>query len=674
MELFTTLTFNVTNITTTNHTLNSTAMPQAAKYYWRLRSYDGYNYSNYSANNSIDITYAKITITSPAGNAIVNAGQSVSLSVIEEDNGIWITTANFIIIGDGSNTAANLSNTTATQVTNWTGTYVVPDVSSRIITLFAHGVNSSLGISVNHSINLRITRSIGSAVGNPNISTFFTDPTYVQVNRSANITLIIDADVLLDDVVAQVTWPNNTIQILTRNIGSDGNSTNSFVYYYNYTFDANLTGNYTIKINATDINYPTSGLILANTTVYSNNTQTINITGISIENYTLKDISSKRVFFKGANITQVIVPGRYDLDVETGSTKLLYALSNLSLISGNIAACNFTEIDETITSPANSRAVDQWITSCDGVSAQSIGITYDYTTKTASITNEENIELYKCNDITNCGWSKITDGIFTNLNHITANMTNFSVFMLSEDTAPTPVSTPAGGGASGGGGGGATADRLISIDIISPAPLSIYKNDTIIAPLFIKNNGEIVLRGIKLTAESPSDGLELELTDDTIDTLFVGQEVSADLIIRSSKELTSESHEIIITASVTDPQFKDSVKFFVNLLEFGITEKKLVIEKIEFLRKLLEGNPECLELQELIDNAQESLEKEEIDKALKTVEAAIQACKELVSLQGKELQVPKKISFETYIALAEILALVLVIYMIYRYYKKRHKK
>ena len=137
----------------------------------------------------------------------------------------------------------------------------------------------------------------------------------------------------------------------------------------------------------------------------------------------------------------------------------------------------------------------------------------------------------------------------------------------------------------------------------------------------------------------------------------------------------STQNEITIEANVLEPSIKDSAKFFINLLEFGFGEKEGVLDRIAVLKNIMEGNPECLELQELLDQANVAMDNQQYNKALSLVEAAIQACKDLVSSLGKELVTePKRNYRDIIIATAETFGALILFTLIYRYYKKRRGK
>tara|TARA_Y100000310_G_scaffold12560_1_gene12934 strand:+ start:120 stop:1697 length:1578 start_codon:yes stop_codon:yes gene_type:complete len=213
--------------------------------------------------------------------------------------------------------------------------------------------------------------------------------------------------------------------------------------------------------------------------------------------------------------------------------------------------------------------------------------------------------------------------------------------------------------------------QQIALDIIQPSPLSLFTNDSIITPIFITNKGDTTLRNINLKAITESINLDLQLTQENIGFLFPGQTIALDLIMRSNAETSISEHSITIEANVQDPRFKDSAKFFINILEFGFGERKTVTEKIEIINTLFDGNPDCVELKGLINQAEVELDKENYNKALSLVEAAIQGCKDLVASLGKELVTTPRRDTNIYISIIETIIALIFFMFIYRYYKKQ---
>jgi len=367
-------------------------------------------------------------------------------------------------------------------------------------------------------------------------------------------------------------------------------------------------------------------------------------------------------------------PGEYNLEFKAGKVTTL--VSNVTLDGDEGDICVFNDLAEDISPPANTRAVDQFNLSCynleygwSNIASKSVNITYNYSDIVSSITYEENLDIYKCQSVSSCSWETLTSTLSSDLNKIEIGLTNFSVFMLAEDTTITTVSVSTGGG---GGGSGSTKTKPVSLNIIHPGSLSIEGDGTIYTPIIIENTGSSVLVGITLEATTTSDNVELKLENNFIGSLNVGEQTTTTLAISN---LGGEfgDYEIKVIARVSSPKFVDSVKMFLSLLGAGAGDKESAMNQIEFGKQVFNGNPECLELYELLEQADESIEEGKYQQAYDLADAAVQACKDLVSLEGKELVMPKRPRTipDIVILVGEILLFVFIFMLIYRYYKRR---
>lgn len=229
--------------------------------------------------------------------------------------------------------------------------------------------------------------------------------------------------------------------------------------------------------------------------------------------------------------------------------------------------------------------------------------------------------------------------------------------------APTPV-------AGGGGGGGSTRKTPVALKIIVPEPFSMFTHDRIVVPIKIQNKGQTDLSKIRISSVSTLKGIRTELEKNFFESLPVGKEEKFDLTIITDTNTTG-SYEVIINATVGSPVYSDSASFFVNLIEIGWQEKIKAQEKIVFLDELLIGNPECLELTEILNEAKKAFENNDYNKSLELAENAIQACKYAVSSKGRSIEVKRTFDFGTFIVMFTIFLLAfLFILFIYNSYKR----
>ncbi|MBS3160437.1 LamG domain-containing protein [Candidatus Woesearchaeota archaeon] len=655
------------NITQSNYTLTVNEMPSVGRHYWRVRAYDGTNYSSYSSLFQVDIVYAVINITSPNYNSIVRILNTYEFKVEEIANTNWTQRVNITFTAAGTSYGPFLMTNNSDPLTNYTYNFTIPNVNPGFLTVVATGYNETL--SINATSRFRITIPETPAVTRPGITDAYSINTYTYPNVSANITVRSDLSVLLNTITVQIFQPNGTTSTLTSTVNNEDNADDEdFNYEHNYTFTPGDLGEHIIAVSITDTNYPDSAYIAyKNNSFYVNTSRGISLiaSGAGLNNITLKDIYSRHTLNKLNNSENVtIIPGNYDIKVST--SKIEAELINGTIYENPITLCSFEDIEDTVDPPSNVRSVDQFTLDCGNSTYNSVNLTYNYTNIIGSVTFEENLNIYKCDSTSSCSWVRQNKSLDTTNNLIIARFSNFSVFMLSEDTSTTTTTVATSGGAGGGSGGGLS--RLIAIDIIQPGNLTIYEEDTIITPIKIKNTGKTSLFGIFLVASTLNEGLELSLDNNFISALIPGQEDATNLRI-VSRNFTGENAEVLVTAKVTTPVVQDQVKFLLNVLTGGKTKAE---EQITFAEEFFNGNPECLELKELLDQAQIALDNREYDEAVKIVDSAIQSCKNLLSLEGKQPRLPTEAELSDLLILGlETLVFFILTYSMYNYYKKR---
>lgn len=184
--------------------------------------------------------------------------------------------------------------------------------------------------------------------------------------------------------------------------------------------------------------------------------------------------------------------------------------------------------------------------------------------------------------------------------------------------------------------------KPVYLDIIVPKPITIYKNETVTIPILLKNRENFTLEGISLQAISNNTALSLSFTSDKFEKLEPGKEIETMLIMKAYKAMAS--YEVLISANITNPSYVDSASFYVNSIELGTENATQVNTKITFTRDLLGENPECLELNEVLAEAQEAVNNNDLGKANLLIEQVINDCKYLVSSKENPTETPSKVS------------------------------
>jgi hypothetical protein len=247
-------------------------------------------------------------------------------------------------------------------------------------------------------------------------------------------------------------------------------------------------------------------------------------------------------------------------------------------------------------------------------------------------------------------------------------------FLFNLTVNPPGVTTaivPSGGG----GGSSKSKTKPVMLKIIVPEPVSMFTLGKIVVPIKLQNRGQTDLKGIRITAMATLAGIRTELEKDYFGELAVGKEEKFDMTVLSDANAKG-SYEIIINATVESPAYSDTASFFVNLIEMGWQEKIKAQEKIIFLEELLVGNPECLELKELLNDAKKSFDEGDFKKSLELADKAIEACKYAVSSKGKVIQVKRTFGVNNFILIftASLLAFLLLLFIFNSYKRARFKR
>jgi len=208
-------------------------------------------------------------------------------------------------------------------------------------------------------------------------------------------------------------------------------------------------------------------------------------------------------------------------------------------------------------------------------------------------------------------------------NDSSTNATSNNFFV--EFTPPVVVTTPSSG---------SSKTRPVSLKIIMPGPISSFKKERVVVPIKLVNNGIINLNGITLFGEISKDNVvrdDIFLYFDQFEfvSLPAGVEEETNLTIDVNTEEVG-TYEITINATVDSPIYNDWGKIYLTVQE-GVK----IEERILFTEEFIADNPECLELQELVEEAKRLSAAGEPELARLKTEEAINACKETISQQGR---------------------------------------
>ena len=207
-------------------------------------------------------------------------------------------------------------------------------------------------------------------------------------------------------------------------------------------------------------------------------------------------------------------------------------------------------------------------------------------------------------------------------------------------------------------GGGTTIEtRIASLTITVVSPVSISPNSENIVPVTFTNKGDVTLRDIVISAGTQEKNeFSVSFETEKISLLETNKNTTVDMTI-TTHELTKGSYEIKIVGAVGSPRFNQSTVIYLRNMASNQTKLE---EKIQVVKDLFEENPECLDLTELIIEAEKELGKNNIQKAKELTETALENCRDLIRYKANMTQLITPGEGKTISIFEMVIALILV--------------
>jgi hypothetical protein len=285
-----------------------------------------------------------------------------------------------------------------------------------------------------------------------------------------------------------------------------------------------------------------------------------------------------------------------------------------------------------------------------------LNYTYSGVTHIDVIINNETGMVSFVSEASFSGTETVIFSAHDNFSSTDSNPVSLTVTSISS----TPPSSP-------GGGGGGGRSRTASLDIIINTTQVVNKNETRSIPFYLKNSGEVSLSDISVKATSESGDLILSLDKTRFDKINKDAQVSNMLIVNAS-EAKTRRYIVFLNASVKNPPLEESAAILIDIF----SEKIEIDELIIFAKDLFKVNPECLELQELIDQTEREVEEGNLEKARGTISIAIETCKDMIRHEEEPKSlIPKKDNI-TPVIIASVILIVIIVggFLLYNHMKK----
>ena len=249
---------------------------------------------------------------------------------------------------------------------------------------------------------------------------------------------------------------------------------------------------------------------------------------------------------------------------------------------------------------------------------------------------------------------------------LTASSNNISLNVSYTETQTQTIVQQSGGG---GGGGSATGTKIASLSIAISPMENIKSYNMTSALVTLKNTGQVALSGIRISADA-SDSMEItsSLTTSYISSLGVDQSATTTLNI-ITYQLSKDSYEIKLTAAASDPKLNQTSVIYIR----PIFNETKVEEKLQFVKDLFEDNPECLDLMELIVQAETEIGQNNMNNAKELTETALDNCRDIISYSNatKRRVTPETLNLPLNEIIMAFLAIALVSILAYLLIERR---
>ncbi len=186
----------------------------------------------------------------------------------------------------------------------------------------------------------------------------------------------------------------------------------------------------------------------------------------------------------------------------------------------------------------------------------------------------------------------------------------------------------------------------VPLEIIVPEQVTTYVNRTIFIPVILKNNWNGSIKDVSVNASAigyhnSSINATVRLSEDYFPVIDKGSNVSLSVVVENYRD--DEPYEVLINATVKDPEYTDTASVLINSMEKSKDDEDDIKSKIQFARDLMNDNPECQELVKLVDKAESAAEQGNVEEASKLVKASVDGCKYLINQKSSvDEQRPKK--------------------------------
>lgn len=221
-----------------------------------------------------------------------------------------------------------------------------------------------------------------------------------------------------------------------------------------------------------------------------------------------------------------------------------------------------------------------------------------------------------------------------------------------------------------------TETKVADMAILVPSMISLTPLSKTIVPIILKNTGQLDLNTITLVAKSNQTELKLNLNETSWPIIKIGNSIYVNLDVDIGL-LAPDRYTIRLDAESQSPALKRFAEIVVDVREKDAVLKAQLKEMIQFTRDLFLQNPECLELTELINEAEEKFRTYQYEEGLEIIHRANQGCKEFIAAKEGEDTSKFAETAKTFIQehwktiILEAIGLIIAILLLIYYFQRR---
>ena len=243
--------------------------------------------------------------------------------------------------------------------------------------------------------------------------------------------------------------------------------------------------------------------------------------------------------------------------------------------------------------------------------------------------------------------------ISVNDNSSVAFSNNFTVSFIPPSVVTQPVPSS-----------GSTTTIPIALKIITPGEISAFEGDIINVPIQLINSGKKDFKDLTLNSSAFKEGIITDELKTSLDVSYFKklkpkEERNLTLTLEMPENKIGK-YEILINAVSKSPKYTDWGKIYIDLQPINESQ---VRELILFTEEFIASNPQCIEITELIKEAEDYLSSGDYLGAREKSQEALEGCKQSISQASTpRLRVPdfvRSLKFSLYLSAAILFAIIL---------------